>query len=63
MGLSIMDYQVRDIWAYNVFPSPLGEMGLSIGVEKKNSKIGMRTVSVPSRGNGVIDSIDNTSST
>ena len=38
------------------FPSPLGEMGLSISGSKNayaNSKAAQ--VSVPSRGNGVID--------
>ena len=47
-----------------LFPSPLGEMGLSIfRMVPIPHFFGSAPVSVPSRGNGVIDSIDNTSST
>lgn len=41
-----------------LFPSPLGEMGLSI-LTSNGYTIDFDGVSVPSRGNGVIDSIDN----
>ena len=40
---------------YRAFPSPLGEMGLSIIRSKRLTLSTLRRVSVPSRGNGVID--------
>ena len=40
---------------HGMFPSPLGEMGLSIGQAKQTRNYGRKRVSVPSRGNGVID--------
>ena len=46
---------MRDlVMDYGVFPSPLGEMGLSIGIVVAD-RAGNVYVSVPSRGNGVID--------
>ena len=55
MGLSIL-YIVGLKLDLSVFPSPLGEMGLSI-VSSPGPVVDSAhcTVSVPSRGNGVID--------
>ena len=88
MGLSMGNGTSKGTVSIGMFPSPLGEMGLSInGVDAPctnttlvsfrplSGKWGYRfenivainpdikKVSVPSRGNGVIDSIDNASST
>ena len=54
MGLSI--YIMAKVTELNAleFPSPLGEMGLSIRLDVNNCG-DKATVSVPSRGNGVID--------
>ena len=57
MGLSIYRVVFKPLFAEMAakFPSPLGEMGLSIYRELKASVDAADPVSVPSRGNGVID--------
>ena len=56
MGLSIADFGLDvDGWWTIRFPSPLGEMGLSIENVKDIEGFDPEVVSVPSRGNGVID--------
>ena len=55
MGLSISRNNTSERGIYHRFPSPLGEMGLSIREGHDNGHFHL-LVSVPSRGNGVIDS-------
>ena len=54
MGLSICEGRFYSYRRLHQFPSPLGEMGLSILLAAFKRKQKAR-VSVPSRGNGVID--------
>ena len=55
MGLSIGENWEPMSWL-QMFPSPLGEMGLSIVERVIDGLAFTMRVSVPSRGNGVIDS-------
>ena len=54
MRLSIAVVKYESGEGYIPFPSPLGEKGLSIQTELTNCKR-LLSVSVPSRGKGVID--------
>ena len=54
MGLSIGENWEPMSWL-QMFPSPLGEMGLSIVERVIDGLAFTMRVSVPSRGNGVID--------
>ena len=55
MGLSISCYGNEYLGYTYMFPSPLGEMGLSIAALSARPLMIIMQVSVPSRGNGVID--------
>ena len=55
MRLSIAVVKYESGEGYIPFPSPLGEMGLSIGMADASPRRDAVVVSVPSRGNGVID--------
>ena len=55
-GNGVIDLQESELGSKKVkFPSPLGEMGLSIIVNRVYLDRVDAMVSVPSRGNGVID--------
>ena len=55
MGLSMFMHATYSFELNAEFPSPLGEMGLSMRDQNGVFKASASFVSVPSRGNGVID--------